>query len=233
MLRHALIALQTLLSTPLRARRAARTDAQLAAAYTALTTTKQTDNPAAQTFPALLQGYLKNPESWSCRFPQARAAGLNIHTSTDGRLRSFSWQHQHQSHTLLQSRSPNGHTHIHPDLIPGGQIERLHTTRLPAHGTAYLLLAEHHSEHETEKSLHLLHFAHNQLQPLPIIQTAPAAEPTHRLQFSYSGQSANNYFFYEPGSHTISQPQISPHTHTPTQHRLKYRLNGTLFLPHR
>ncbi|OAM26430.1 hypothetical protein A7P95_09630 [Eikenella longinqua] len=221
MLCHALIALQTLLATPLRARRAAQADAHTAASLTAGL------DPAPS-----LSAYLQNPESWSCRFPKARAAGLILHTSQDGRLRSFSWAHQGSRHTLLQSRSPGGHTQIHPALIPAGQIERLHTARLPPHGNAYLLLAEHSAGEHTEKSLHLFHFAAEQFQPLPLIQTTPDAEPTHRLHFRYRGRHANNYFFYDPGSHTISQPHISPHTHTPTQHRLRYRFNGSRFVPH-
>ncbi|MBH5328964.1 hypothetical protein H9Q10_04690 [Eikenella sp. S3360] len=221
MLRHALIALQTLLGTPLRARRAAQADARTAADLAAAR------DPAPQ-----LAAYLQHPESWACRFPKARAAGLTLHTSQDGRLRSFSWAHQGSRRTLLQSRSPGGRSQIHPDLIPAGRIERLHTARLAPYGSVYVLLAEHSDGEHTEKSLHLFHFVAEQFQPLPLIHTAPDAEPTHRLHFRYSGRHANNYFFYDPGSHTISQPHISPHTHTPTQHRLRYRFNGSLFVPH-
>ena len=178
-------------------------------------------------FAEQLEGYLKTAESWACRFSQTRAAGLIIHNSADGRVRSFTPPHSPAS--LLQARSPSGHTSV--QTLPG-HIERLHTLRLSGYGHAYLLFTEHTDGDHTEKSLVLLHFAAEQLQALPIIQTAPAAEPTHRLNIAYSGQHANNYFFYEPGSHTISQPQISSHTHTPTNRRLKYRFNGQLFVPH-
>lgn len=140
-------------------------------------------------------------------------------------MRSFT--PSYSTGSLLQARSPGGHTSV---LALPGQIERLHTFRLSGH--AYLLFTEHADGGHTEKSLILLHFAEEQLQPLPLIQTAPAAEPTQRLNIAYSGQHTNNYFFYEPGSHTISQPQINSHTHTPTNHRLKYRFNGQLFVSH-
>ena len=221
MLRHALISLQTLFATPLHARHAAKTDAALAAAL------QHNGSPPALPFAEQLEGYLKTAESWACRFSQTRAAGLMIHSSADGRVRSFTPPHSPSS--LLQARSPGGHTSV--QTLPG-HIERLHTLRLNGYGHAYLLFTEHTDGDHTEKSLVLLHFAAEQIQALPIIQTAPAAEPTHRLNIAYSGQHANNYFFYEPGSHTISQPQISSHTHTPTNCRLKYRFNGQLFVPH-
>ena len=209
MLRHALIALQTLFATPLHARHAAKTDAALAAAL------QHNGSQPASLFAEQLEGYLKTAESWACRFSQTRAAGLIIHSSADGRVRSLTPPH---SHTSLQT-------------LPG-HIERLHTLRLNGYGHAYLLFTEQTNGDHTEKSLVLLHFAAEQLQALPIIQTAPAADPTHHLNIAYSGQHTNNYFFYEPGSHTISQPQISSHTHTPTNRRLKYRFNGQLFVPH-
>ena len=221
MLRHALIALQTLFATPLHARHAAKTDTALAAAL------RHNGNPPAMPFAEQLEGYLKTTESWACRFSQTRAAGLMIHSSADGRVRSFTPPHSPSS--LLQARSPGGHTSV--QTLPG-HIERLHTLRLNGYGHAYLLFTEHTDGDHTEKSLVLLQFAAEQLQALPLIQTATAAEPTHRLSIAYSGQHANNYFFYEPGSHTISQPQISSHTHTPTNRRLKYRFNGQLFVPH-
>ena len=221
MLRHALIALQTLFATPLHARHATKTDTALAAAL------RHNGNPPALPFAEQLEGYLKTTESWACRFSQTRAAGLMIHSSADSRVRSFTPPHSPSS--LLQARSPSGHTSV--QTLPG-HIERLHTLRLSGYGHAYLLFTEHTDGDHTEKSLILLHFAAEQIQALPIIQTAPAAEPTHRLSIAYSGQHANNYFFYEPGSHTISQPQISSHTHTPTNRRLKYRFNGQLFVPH-
>lgn len=221
MLRHALIALQTLFATPLHARHAAKTDAALAAAL------QHNGSQPAGLFAEQLEGYLKTAESWTCRFSQTRAAGLIIHSSADGRVRSLTPPHSHTS--LLQARSPSGHTSV--QTLPG-HIERLHTLRLNGYGHAYLLFTEQTNGDHTEKSLVLLHFAAEQLQALPIIQTATAAEPTHRLNIAYSGQHANNYFFYEPGSHTISQPQISSHTHTPTNRRLKYRFNGQLFVPH-
>lgn len=220
MLRHALISLQTLFATPLHARHAAKTDAALAASL------QHNGSQPASLFVEQLEGYLKTAESWACRFSQTRAAGLIIHSSADGRVRSFTPPHSPTS--LLQARSPGGHTSV--QTLPG-HIERLHTLRLNGYGHAYLLFTEHTDGDHTEKSL-LLYFAAEQLQALPIIQTAPAAEPTHRLNIAYSGQHANNYFFYEPGSHTISQPQISSHTHTPTNRRLKYRFNGQLFVPH-
>ena len=221
MLRHALIALQTLFATPLHARHAAKTDTALAAAL------RHNGNPPAMPFAEQLEGYLKTTESWACRFSQTRAAGLMIRSSADGRVRSFTPPHSPSS--LLQARSPGGHTSV--QTLPG-HIERLHTIRLSGYGHAYLLFTEHTDGDHTEKSLVLLQFAAEQLQALPLIQTATAAEPTHRLSIAYSGQHANNYFFYEPGSHTISQPQISSHTHTPTNRRLKYRFNGQLFVPH-
>ena len=220
MLRHALIALQTLFATPLHARHAAKTDAALATAL------QHNGSQPADLFAEQLEGCLKTTESWACRFSQTRAAGLMIHSSADGRVRSFTPPHNPSS--LLQARSPGGHTSV--QTLPG-HIERLHTLRLSGYGYAYLLFTGHTDGDHTEKSL-LLHFAAEQLQAMPIIQTAPAAEPTHRLNIAYSGQHANNYFFYESGSHTISQPQISSHTHTPTNRRLKYRFNGQLFVPH-
>ncbi|OAM34102.1 hypothetical protein A7Q01_05075 [Eikenella sp. NML96-A-049] len=72
----------------------------------------------------------------------------------------------------------------------------------------------------------------NSSNPCPSSKPPAAAEPAHRINIAYSGQHTNNYFFYEPGSHTISQPQSSSHTYTPTNRRLKYRFNGQLFMPH-
>ncbi|WP_167745620.1 hypothetical protein, partial [Eikenella corrodens] len=186
-----------------------------------------TGTPPALPFAEQRKASLKTAESWACRFSQTRAAGLMIHSSADGRVRGFTPPHSPSS--LLQARSPGGHTSV--QSLPG-HIERLHTLRLNGYGHAYLLFTEQTNGDHTEKSLVLLHFAAEQLQALPIIQTAPAADPTHHLNIAYSGQHTNNYFFYEPGSHTISQPQISSHTHTPTNRRLKYRFNGQLFLPH-
>lgn len=250
LLRNVLNAIGMLVSAPITARTAAKTDAALADAYAAINRTKC--NPArppanresaAVHFINLMQGYLKRNDSWSCRFPKTKAAGICIQTAADGRVRTFSWREhngdaRHRYRTLLQYRSNSGQTGIiNTGALSSSKVEQLISDHLGRYGTVYFLLTESRSSGALEQAIYLLHFEHDVLCPLDIIRTPHLTGSLHYRHPPMPVDALRHSFTYDHLKKTISLPDAtetagSPIDDKPIPHRIRYRFDGTYFVRH-
>lgn len=248
LLRNVLNAIGMLVSAPITARAAAKADAALADAYAAINGTKcNPDRPTANREPVavhfinLLQGYLKRNDSWSCRFPKAKAAGICIQTAADGRVRAFSWREhngdvRHGYRTLLQYRSNSSQTGIiNTDALSRSKAEQLISDHLGRYGTVYFLLTGSCSGGAPEQAIHLLHFKHDVLCPLDIIRTPHLTGTLHYRHPPMPVDALRHGFTYDHLKKTINLPDDTETAgrlinDKPNPHRTRYRFDGTHFV---
>ena len=234
------------------ARTCTQTDAALVQTYTEMvkngnysdedSANENKREAAEKRFKKNLSSYLQQKSSWSCTLGQTAAAGVAVHTSSDKRLRGFSWDSQsggtlHEYQTILQYRDGSGKTRIQDG--GDGFLIGIYTDTLGKHGTAYILIeASRASTTLYGQSLSLLHIGNGGLHPLNIIRAN--GRTTNTLGYEYSvSDSDNQDFAYNAQTRTISFPLVPKEAGSPeaaygaaavSGSRIRYRFDGSYFV---